>query len=393
MSRWLGLAAAFLAASTAQAAASDLTDWNITPASVSLGDWTATLGGSASGAGFWANQDGVKDRTGVTASALLNPAIARTFANGWEFDIHAVFLPYFDQLSGDNYGNRFFEKGYVSLQTQYGRLEVGQQDGAAYSNSVTGPKVDDPAAIDDANVTFFRDPTTGQAFTNIFPVRTGVFASENFGKFSYYSPTLFGIQLGVSYTPYEARNGLPFAGKGPQVPDRQTNLMEAGATYNGDFGATSVQLYSGVAIGHDAARTLYHDDLLDWGLGGEIDYDLGEVKLAFGGGYRQSNGYTFDIDEAFRAGDTHSIRLSGTATTGPWILGLEYSDALAAHEPGLSSLHQIGYEPSLGYVVNTNLQLTLGWQHLRFTRDSGAFYNGQPDVAMQAVFLHALFHV
>jgi hypothetical protein len=391
MSRWLTLACTLTLATPA--AAAGLTDWTVSPASVSLGDWTATLGGSVSATGYSANQDGGIDRTGTTASALLNAQISRTFDNGWEVALHAVFLPYHDQLSGDNYGNRFFEKDYVSVQTAYGRVEIGQQDGAAYSMSITGPKTDDPITIDDANVTYFRDPTTGEAFTNIFQVRTGVFASANDGKLSYYTPRLFGIQLGASYTPDEARHGLPFVGEAPQVPDRETNILEAAANYNGDLGAASLQFYSGLATGHDDARKPGHNGLLDWGFGGEADMDMGDVKLALGAGYRLSNAYTFDIDEAFHAGNTHAVRVSATATKGAWIAGLEYSDARAGDEPGLPGLHESGYQPSVGYVVNANLQLTLGWQHLRFTRDSGDFYDGKPDVSLQAVFLHLQFKV
>jgi len=393
MSRWLALACAFLLGPMARAAAPDLTNWNVPPASVSLDDWTATLGGSASGAGYWADQDGRISRAGTTAYALLKADVARSFDNGWDLGIHAVFVPYHDQLSGDGYGNRVFEKDYLSLQIPVGTLEMGQQDGAAYAMSVTGPRVDDATTIDDANVTFFRNPATGAAFTNVFPVRSAVSARENFGKISYYTPRLFGIRLGASYTPAEAQHGMPFAGQGPQVPNRQTNLLEAAASYNGDVGPASLELYGGAAIGHDAARTPGYANLFDWGFGGEADGDVGNVKLAFGGGFRQSNGYAYDIDESFHAGATHSIHLGTTATTGAWIAGFEFSDALAGREPGLPGLQRLGYAPSLGYVVNSNLQLTLGWQYLRFTRDVGTFYDGRPDVALQAAFLHLMFRV
>ncbi len=397
MSRWPGLALTLLLGWTVPglsgARAADLTDWNLSPASVSLGEFTATLGGSVSATGYWAGQDGGSDHAGTTASALLDARISRAFDNGWELAVRATFLPWSDQLSGDNYGNRFFEKDYVALQTQYGRLEIGQQDGAAYQLSVTGPKVDDPITIDDANVTYFRDPATGAAFTNIFQVRTGVFASENFGKLSYYTSRLYGVQLGGSYTPDETQHGLPFVGSAPKAADRETNILEAAANYSGDVGPASLALYSAVATGHDAARTPGHNDLLDWGLGGEIDTEVDDLKLAFGGGWRQSNAYTFAIDEAFRAGNTSSIRLSATATKGPWIAGFEYSDAVAGREPGLPALHETGYQPALGYVVNANLQLTLGWQYLRFTRDSGTFYNGKPEISLEAAFLHLQFHV
>ncbi len=37
-----------------------------------------------------------------------------------------------------------------------------------------------------------------------------------------------------------------------------------------------------------------HGDLYDGAIGGEADYDFGEVTLALGGAYHQSNGYRFE---------------------------------------------------------------------------------------------------
>jgi len=52
-----------------------------------------------------------------------------------------------------------------------------------------------------------------------------------------------------------------------------------------------------------------------------------------------------------------------------------------------------GYSAAVGYVLNSNLQLNLGWQHLHYDRDIGAFYNGAPRVNMSATYLHLQFQV
>ncbi|MDE3117350.1 MAG: porin, partial [Pseudomonadota bacterium] len=297
------------------------------------------------------------------------------------------------QLSGDNYGNDVFQKAYLFAATPYGRVEIGQQDGAAYKMAMTGPLVADAIAIDDANITFFRDPTTGEAFTNVFAVRSGVFATANDAKLSYYTPRLLGVQLGVSYTPHMVKDGLPFISAGPHIADRQDNLIDAAVNYTGFFGRTSLGLYAGLSAGHNAARTPGHDDLFDWALGGELDYDLGDAALALGGAYHQSNGYTLDPSAAFAHGTTHVVHASTKLTVGSWLFGLEYSTGTADAEAALPKLYTDGYEASVGYAINANLQLTGGWQHLRFTRDSGVFYNGLPRANMDAGFLYLRFHV
>ena len=52
------------------------------------------------------------------------------------------------------------------------------------------------------------------------------------------------------------------------------------------------------------------------------------------------------------------------------------------------------YEVSLGYQINTNLQATVGWQELDYDqKGGGVFYNGAPQIDMNAAFLHLKFKV
>lgn len=391
ISIWLGTAALLL--TVGPAAASGLTDWDLKPATTDLGGWTASLGGTANLIGYSASQDAGAGRTGGTASLFFDPEVSRLFENGWRVGLKGVINAYHDQLSNDNYGNDVFQKAYLFVATPYGRVEIGQQDGAAYKMAMTGPLVADAIAIDDANITFFRDPTTGEAFSNVFAVRSGVFATANDAKISYYTPRLLGVQLGISYTPHMVKDGLPFISAGPHVADRQDNLIDAAVNYTGFFGRTSLGLYAGLSAGHNVARTAGHDDLFDWALGGELDYDLGEATLALGGAYHRSNGYTLDPMQAFAHGTTHVAHASTKLSMGSWLFGLEYSTGTADAEAALPKLDTTGYEASVGYRINSNLQLTGGWQHLRFSRDSGVFYNGLPHVSMDAGFLYLRFHV
>ena len=387
------LLAAGLMLAAGPALAGGLADWDLKPAKTDLGGWTGSLGGTANLTGYSASQDAGAGRSGGTASLFFDAGIDRLFANGWRAGVKGVINAYHDKLSSDNYGNDVFQKAYLFVATPYGRVEIGQQDGAAYKMAMTGPLVADAAAIDDANITFFRDPSTGNAFTDIFNVRTGVFATANDAKISYYTPRLVGVQLGVSYTPHMVKDGLPFISAGPHVANRQDNLIDAAINYTGFFGRTSLGLYTGLSAGHNAARTAGHDDLFDWAMGGEIDYDLGGATLALGGAWHQSNGYGLDPLQAFASGTTRAVHASTKFTMGSWLAGLEYSDGSADAEAGLPKLDMSGYEASVGYLVNSNLQLTAGWQHLRATRDSGAFYNGLPHVSMDAGFLYLRFHV
>ncbi|MGN6515098.1 MAG: porin [Rhizomicrobium sp.] len=368
-------------------------DGTFAPTGVQLGDWTASLGADLSAAAYAARQQGGVDPQGVQAFAVLAPSLQRTFANGWQAGVDASLLAYHDHLSGDNYGNDVFEKFYLYAQTPYGRVELGQQDGVGYSQSVAAPVVDGPPAINDANVTYFKDPASGEAFIGIFNLRTGMFISANDAKLSYLSPRLDGVEVGVSYTPNQTKAFLPFTMTGHHVADRISEIVEGVVNYNKQFEDWNVQAFTALGAAHDAARTPGHDDPWDFSIGAETDYAIDGAKLSLGAAYRVSNAYRFNVREAAKHARTGNIDLGATYTAGPWIAGMEYETGTADGAFGQPRLTERGWSPSVGYAVNGNLQLTLGWQALRFSRGAGAFYNGKSRAGLNAAYLHTNFQI
>jgi hypothetical protein len=396
MGKWgrTGLAAAALALAMAQPAlADDPADAGLEPLKFNLGDFAGSLGGETAGTVYAAHQSGGVGHTGTTGAIWLEPSLETVFDNAWELGFKSTILAYHDNLTGDNYGNDVVEKAYAYLQTLYGRFEIGQQDGAAYKFVLNGPDVDDLAAINDANLTFFKDAATGRALNGIFNLRTGVFDSANDAKISYYIPHFFDLQIGFSYTPYMAKGGLPWIDQGHAVANRPVNILEMGANYAGYFGQFVIRGYGGISVAGNAAPTAGHDDLRDMGLAFQVDHPLGDAKLSVGAGWRQSNAYTFDVTEPFSNGHTRDWRLDATLTRGKWSFGVEYDKGSADAHPGLPALDETGSQAEVSYSATDNLDLTLGWEHMHFERSSGAFYDGQPQVGGDAVYLHAQFHV
>ena len=388
----VGVAAAATFFALANPAEAGIADWNVTPLSADLDGWLGTLGGQADAALYASDQPGGLGRAGTTGNLQLDGKLERLFDNGWNVSLHTSFEAWHDRLSGDNYGNDVIQKLYGSLLIKYGRFEIGQEDGAAYKMAITGPLVAEAPAIDDANMSFFKTPD-GEAFTDFFDVRTGVFASQNFAKFSYYSPRLFGIQIGASYTPHMAKDVLPFLSAGPHVADRQHNMMEGAANWEHHSGAWTLGAYGGLALAWNAARTSGHGNLYDGAVGWQAQYNFGEETLAVGGAYHQSNAYGFDPGNAFARGETQAVHLSSTLTSGPWIFGLEYSDGIAGAQGAAPRLDAKGYETAVGYQLNSSMQLTAGFQQLDDRQSIGTFYNGKPHIRMNAGFLEFNFHV
>jgi len=376
--------------------AADWSDWSVSPFTGQLGDIDYSLGGQVQGSVFVANQPSAPglDKSGVTGAASINARLQRDYDSGLSLALKGTFEIYHDHLSGDNYGSDFVQKVYGTVQTGLGHVDVGMADGVAYSMAITGPVVNPEVTIDNSNATFFRDPSTGTAFTNIFALNSAVESSLNYAKISYYTPRLFGVQLGASFTPSEGKDVIPFLNVGPHVPDRQSNMWEMAVNYSDNFGAVTMGVYGGLTVGHDAAKTPGHKGLTDWALGTELDWDVNDdVKLSVGGAYRKADTYAFNINNAFASGDTTSLHLSTTVTYGSWIAGAEFGNGDAAGFLGAPTLHDHAYLIDVAYVVNTNLQLTAGWEKLNYSRNVGLFYNGAPRIEMDAEFLHAVLNI
>ncbi len=391
------LAGAAWIACAGPALALDFSAWSVSPYQTDLGeDLQLKVRGSANGSFYTAGQPDAAglDQSGATGAASLAASIERDYDSGLALSLRSVFEVYHDRLSGDNYGSDFVQKVYAAMQTGLGRVEVGETDGAAYALAATGPVVEGDVSIDNPNATFFRDPSTGRAFINVFTLNSATEASLNYAKISYYTPRLFGLELAGSFTPSEGKDVVPFLSNGPQVPDRQKSLWELAASYTGDFGPVSLGLSGGWSVGYDDIKTPGHAGLTDWSLGGEADYTLNDDwKLALGGAWRHSNAYAFDLNDVFDQGGTTSAHLSATVTNGPWIVGGELGDGTADGKLGAPTIGVHGASATVGYVLNSNLQLNVGWQRLHYSRNAGTFYNGLPRIGMDAGFLHLQFQV
>jgi hypothetical protein len=386
---WAGGAALslFLAGTPALAQESRLT---FDPYETELGNAQLSLGGMAGGALFDGNLKGQPAASGVLKAI---PRLRRDYDSGLVLELDST-LAVSDPLSRGRYGGDVLEKLYGAVRTGLGRVEIGLTDGGAYDMAVTGPKVDAQVSLDDPQTTFFRDPATRHAATNIFALRTEVGASSNYAKFTYVSPALFGAQLALSFTPSQSREVIPFLHQGPSVPDWQGDLWEVGLRYSDNFGPVTLTGYCGVTEGQGEHKLLGQEGVSDLGVGVRADYAVNDdLAISLGSSYRQSNAYAFDITRSEQSGTTHALFVSAEATYQQWVAGVEYGNGHADSVAVLPELGLNGYQASLGYVLNKNWQITGGWRRLDYARGTGLFFNGTPRTDMDAGFLHLTLHV
>jgi hypothetical protein len=360
------------------------------PPEFDLGDVTVKLGGFAGGAFFRADQaakpgdPGSYDIARSSAEARGNIRAQRIFDNGLIVGAGGDFLLYHDRLSGDPYGNDFVEKAFLFVQTGFGRVDFGEQDGVGFTLGLVGPATNQEVTLENRNISLFHDPIAGENFARFFESVAAVQSTSNFAKIDYLTPRLFGIQIGASFTPQTVRAPLPFTGNPSNGPDPQQNIWEVAASYTGYVSNFALGLSAGFAQGSLRDRTPGSDSLYDWALGAQLAYRLSDVKLSVGGAYRDSNAYLLSVDSVLAQGGTHTTHLSATAEWNKWIAGIEYS---LAEVRGPVDYDISGYQISGGYRLNDNLQITAGWQWYDYRRNLGTFYNGLAGIDMNAGFL------
>ena len=195
------------------------------------------------------------------------------------------------------------DESYIYMAGSWGRVNFGDEDGAAYLLQVAAPSADDN--ID--GIRAFINPTT---FANIDYANDAV---GDFDKITYLSPVFNGFQAGVSYTPDDV-SSRDIAGNSPDNDGGLENIYEVAARYEGVFNTVGVILGAGYTNGGQEIETPANDDFQEWNVG--ADFDIGAFGL--GAVYTENNNAsdTEDKNETWVVGADY--------TTGPFKLGISY---------------------------------------------------------------------
>jgi len=371
-----------------------LPDMTMAPLSFPAGNAELTVNAAASGALFGPSQPGLGGAkitdTGASGTFRLMPSLRRDYDSGLALSLEGIVAAS-DPLSRGRYDGDALERLAAVARTGLGQVEIGLADGAGYDLAVSGPKVDPAVSLDDPRTSLFHDPASGRALSDIFALRTQVGASSNYAKFTYASPEIFGVQLGLSFTPSEGKQ-LPFLNAGPQVAGRAADIWEAALRVSQDVGPVSLSAYLASAQGRGEHKLAGQHGVNDTGFGLRADYSVNdEITLSLGGAYRTSNAHAFDINRSYGGAATRAIQVSGMVSDGTWSAGLEYGNGIAGAAAGQPRIGLNGIQASLGYRINASISASTGWQHQSYGRDSGTFFNGGSRLTMDAVFINLNF--
>lgn len=208
---------------------------------------------------------------------------------------------------GDNDGV-LIEKSYIYMSGDWGRVNLGEEDGVAYLMQVAAP-------FNDSKVDGLRlDIGTFSAATG----GTISYATDDTGysnKVSYFTPILNGFQAGVSFTPtIDDVDGISVAQTDNDADDFE-NAMEGAMRYQGTFEGVDVALGGGYIFSAlESDGGVADDDRHTWNVGANV----GIADWDFGASYSSTNNGIGDD------GNTDILATGVTYTIGAYKLGVTY---------------------------------------------------------------------
>jgi outer membrane protein OmpU len=239
------------------------------------------------------------------------------------------------------------DESYVYMAGSWGRVNIGEEDGAAYLLQVAAPSADDN--IDGLRQFIKPDALSGESdYANDL--------AKDSDKVTYLSPVFSGFQAGVSYSVENTTAGTG----GNRTSATQSDVTEAAVRYEGMVGSVGLIAGGGYTTAGD-------DDTDEWNLGADLDigaFGLGAVYTTLETGSDNSDTWVVGADY----------------TTGPFKLGASYlsnddeigtdttTDRIAAgvtysYGPGMTFRGSVGYKDvEVGTVDSDATTVSVGTQ-------------------------------
>ncbi len=225
------------------------------------------------------------------------------------------------------------EESYAYFSGSWGRVNFGEEDGAAYLLQVAAPSADKNvdglrAYIDGVNKNVLVDTAyTGLTSTQGLDYDQALTGNDT--KLTYLSPVISGFQAGVTYAPDAGTAGEETGVRTTDVDQDFGAALEVAGRYEGEFEGVGVTFglgYSHVDLEENTATAVGDatDDRAAWNVG--LDLDIGPFGI--GASYKEDD--HGEVQNAANSGsidDEETFVVGADYTTGPFKLGASYYDA------------------------------------------------------------------
>lgn len=215
-------------------------------------------------------------------------------------------------------GDEFdIDESYAYFSGDWGRVNFGDEDGAAYLLQVAAPSADSNVDGIRQYISPVNYAALGGGFSSLNGSNTTAspltldYANDFAGdadKITYLSPIFGGMQVGLSYTPIAGDQGIAdaYANALEDVPGQIEDVVEAAARNEGVYNNVGFNLGGGYTWATD-------DGYTEWNVGA----DLNIAAFGLGAVYTKS-------DDDDTNGETETYVGGVDYTTGPFKIGASY---------------------------------------------------------------------
>lgn len=260
------------------------------------------------------------------------------------------------QLEAETSGDQI-DESFMWISGAFGQVRGGSFDGAMNVMGVYAPS----AGHGLYGVVF---PTGNSAIAGAGSVGEGGFGlgpDYDAAKVAWYSPTVGGARIGVSFTPEgggaddDANNDRASADGG------QSEIIAVGGNWSGDFGGASVSVGAGYVSG--SAEMAGAEDHVEWIVGARASMDA----ISVGGNYSVDNTGMAGNNErtTIAVGATHSGLVPGTT------LGITYALTTREQGAGNADLDSSGVSLGATWALGGGLSVSGEVQFWDIELDSG----------------------
>ena len=269
------------------------------------------------------------------------------------------------QLEAETSGDQI-DESFMWISGAFGQLRGGSFDGAMNVMGVYAPS----AGHGLYGVVF---PTGTSAVAGAGSVGEGGFGlgpDYDAAKVAWYSPTVGGARIGVSFTPEGASaddDANNSRGSGGGTDDdgnpvnEQSEIIAVGGNWSGDFGGASVSVGAGYASA--SAELAGAEDREEWIIGARASMDA----ISVGGNYSIDNNGKAGNNErsTIAVGATHSGLLPGTT------VGITYAQTTREQGAGNADLDSSGVSLGATWALGGGLSVSGEIQFWDIELDSG----------------------
>ena len=276
------------------------------------------LGGHFRGYGVYADDDTAGAREfGLVRDTEIHFTGEATSDNGLTVGVHYELV-----LAGGSTTNAPTEtdEAYAYFAGNWGRFNLGKEDGAAYLLQVAAPSAD-------SNIDGLRTQIQGVNTLTAFGALDYDHADfRGAQRVTYLTPKFSGFQAGISYAADDTDNatggGTSFLTLGNDGPDQFENLMEAGVRWDGEFegfGLSAGAGYSTAEVQTVTGASTFNGDVDTWNAGLNVAFS----GFSVGGAYLNTEA---DRVAGAQVEETKTWVVGAAWDNGPYHVGASYLD-------------------------------------------------------------------